>query len=119
MGRDHGEAEVERIVQQCLERFGLSETDLESLPGSDPRKVSIARFLHQSTTTPKGWTAERLRMKNAANVSQFLSRAKRLKKRKSSQQNQLSSEDLLTDPFCRFPGDWMKPKITATLARSS
>jgi hypothetical protein len=53
MGRDHGEAEVERIVQQCLERFGLSETDLESLPGSDPRKVSIARFLHQSTTTPK------------------------------------------------------------------
>jgi hypothetical protein len=112
MGRDHGEAEVERIVQQCLERFGLSETDLESLPGSDPRKVSIARFLHQSTTTPKGWTAERLRMKNAANVSQFLSRAKRLKKRKSSQQNQLSSQDLLTDPFCRFPGDWMKPKIT-------
>jgi hypothetical protein len=98
MGRDHGEAEVERTVQQCLERFGLSETDLESLPGSDPRKVSIARFLHQSTTTPKGWTAERLRMKNAANVSQFLSRAKRLKKRKSSQQNQLSSQDLLTDP---------------------
>ena len=38
MGRDHGEAEVERIVQQCLERFGLSETDLESLPGSDPEK---------------------------------------------------------------------------------
>jgi hypothetical protein len=99
MGRDHGQAEAEKIVQQGLERFGLSETDLESLPGSDPRKVSIARFLHQSTTTPKGWTAERLRMKNAANVSQFLSRAKRLKKRKSSQQNQLSSQDLLTDPF--------------------
>src|SRR6476469_5254140 len=42
MGRDHGEAEAERITQQGLERFGLSETDLESLPGSDPRKVSIA-----------------------------------------------------------------------------
>jgi hypothetical protein len=76
------EAEAERIVQQGLERFGLSETDLESLPGSDPRKVSIAGFIHQSTTTPQGWTAGRLRMKSAANVSQLLSRAKKTGKAK-------------------------------------
>ena len=82
MGRDHGEAEAEQIVQQGLERFGLSEADLESLPGSDPRKVSIAGFIHQSTTTPQGWTAERLRMKSAANVSQLLSRAKKAGKAK-------------------------------------
>jgi hypothetical protein len=94
MGRDHGQAEAEKIVQQGLERFGLSEIDLESLPGSDPRKVSIAVSIHQSTTTPQGWTAARLRMKSAANVSQLLSRAKRLEKRKSSQQNQQSSQDL-------------------------
>ena len=82
MGRDHGAAEAERIVQQGLEHFGLSETDLESLPGSDPRKVSIAISIHQSTTTPQGWTAERLQMKSAANVSQQLNRAKKAAKPK-------------------------------------
>jgi hypothetical protein len=44
--------------------------------------VSIAGFIHQSTTTPQGWTAERLRMKSAANVSQLLSRAKKAGKPK-------------------------------------
>jgi len=44
--------------------------------------VSIAGFIHQSTTTPQGWTAERLRMKSAANVSQQLSRAKKAAKPK-------------------------------------
>jgi hypothetical protein len=39
--------------------------------------VAIAGFIHQSTTTPQGWTAERLQMKSAANVSQLLSRAKK------------------------------------------
>jgi hypothetical protein len=82
MGRDHGQAEAEKIVQQGLERFGLSEADLESLPGNDPRKVSIARYIHQSTTTPQGWTAERLQMKSAANVSQQLGRAKKAGKPK-------------------------------------
>ena len=69
--------EAEKIVQEGLERFGLSESDLKSLPGSDPRKVAIAGFIHQSTTTPQGWTAERLQMRSAANVSQQLSRAKK------------------------------------------
>ena len=82
MGRDHGQAEAEKIVRQGLERFGLSEADLESLPGSDPRKVSIAGFIHQITTTPQGWTAERLQMTSAANVSQQLSRAKKAGKPK-------------------------------------
>src|ERR1700680_2577801 len=82
MGRDHGQAEAEKIVQQGLERFGLSESDLKSLPGSDPRKVAIAGSIHQSTTTPQGWTAERLQMKSAANVSQQLSRAKKAAKPK-------------------------------------
>jgi hypothetical protein len=39
--------------------------------------VSISGLIHQSTTTPQGWTAERLQMKSAANVSQQLSRAKK------------------------------------------
>jgi hypothetical protein len=82
MGLDHGQAEAEKIVQQGLERYALSENDLESLPGNDPRKVSIAGFIHQSTTTPQGWTAQRLQMKRAVNVSQLLSRAKKAGKPK-------------------------------------
>jgi hypothetical protein len=74
MGRDHAQAEAERIVQEGLQRFGLSESDLTSLPGSDPRKVAIAGTIHRNTTTFLGWTAKRLQMKSAANVSQQLSR---------------------------------------------
>jgi putative transposase len=74
MGRDHAQAEAERIVQDGLQRFGLSESDLKSLPGSDPRKVAIASTIHKKTTTLLGWTAKRLQMKSAANVSQQLSR---------------------------------------------
>jgi putative transposase len=74
MGRDHAQAEAERIVRDGLQRFGLSESDLESLPGSDPRKVAIARTVHRNTTTLLGWTAKRLQMKSAANVSQQLRR---------------------------------------------
>jgi hypothetical protein len=87
MGRDHAQSEAEAIVQQGLERFELSESDLESLPGSDPRKVEIAQSIHKSTTTLLGWTAERLHMKSAANVSQQLSRA-----RKASKQNVKSAK---------------------------
>jgi hypothetical protein len=42
----------QKLVQQGLESLGLPEIDLESFPGSDPRKVSIAGFIHQSTTPP-------------------------------------------------------------------
>jgi putative transposase len=75
MGRDHAQAEAERIVQDGLQRFGLSESDLQSLPGSDPRKVAIASTVHKKTTILLGWTAKRLQMKSAANVSQQLRRS--------------------------------------------
>ena len=45
-------------------------------------KLAKDGFIHQSTTTPQGWTAERLQMKSAANVSQQLSRAKKAAKPK-------------------------------------
>jgi putative transposase len=76
MGRDHSQAEAERIVQEGLQHFGLSESDLKSLPGSDPRKMAIAETIHKSTTTLLGWTAKRLQMKSAANVSQQLIRGR-------------------------------------------
>jgi putative transposase len=77
MGRDHAQSEAEAIVLQGLKRYKLGQGDLESLPGSDARKVAIADSIHKSTTTPLGWTAERLRMKSAANVSQQLNRLRR------------------------------------------
>jgi hypothetical protein len=48
MGPDHAQAEAERIVQEGLQRSGRSESDLRSLPGSDPRKVAIAVTIHKS-----------------------------------------------------------------------
>jgi hypothetical protein len=77
MGRDHAQAEAEVIVRKGLERFKLAENDLKALPGCDHRKVAIADSIHKSTTTPLGWTAERLQMKSAANVSQQLNRLRR------------------------------------------
>jgi putative transposase len=83
MGRDHAQAEAERIVKEGLQRFALSESDLKSLPGSDPRKVAIAKTIHESTTTLLSWTAKRLQMKSAANVSQQLNRGRTDSKRKA------------------------------------
>jgi hypothetical protein len=54
MGRDHGQAEAEKIVRLGLERFGLSESDLKSLLGSDPRKVAIAGFISPKHDNPAG-----------------------------------------------------------------
>ena len=82
MGRDHSQANAERIVQEGLQRFGLSESELKPLPGSDPRKVAIAGTIHKSTTTLLGWTAKRLQMKSAANISQQLIRRKTASKLK-------------------------------------
>jgi hypothetical protein len=76
MGRHHVQAEVERIVQKGLQRFGLSESELKSLPGSGRRKVAIAGTIHKRTIILLGWTVQRLQMKSAANVSQQLIRRK-------------------------------------------
>ena len=77
MGRDHAQSEAEAIVRQGLRQYKLSESDLKSLPGSDPRKVTIAALVHDNTTASLGWIADRLQMKSAANVSQQLNRHKR------------------------------------------
>jgi putative transposase len=84
MGRDHAQSEAGVLVRQGLQRFKLSETDLKSLPGSDPRKVAIADSIHKKTTTPLGWIAERLQMKSAANVSQQLNRLRRRRTERQS-----------------------------------
>jgi len=69
--KSRGKQKLRELFNKGLERLGLFETDLKSLPGSDP--------FTNGTTTPQGWTAERLQMKSAVNVSQQLSRAKKAK----------------------------------------
>jgi hypothetical protein len=55
---------------------GLGSGDLARLPGSDERKVAIAREIWEKTTVNMNWIAEKLWM-SAANVSQQLGRAKK------------------------------------------
>jgi putative transposase len=50
-------------------------------PGSDPRKVALARLLWERTTGGQSWIAERFRMGTGANVRQQIGRAKSQKKR--------------------------------------
>ena len=44
MGRDHGQAEAEKIVQQSLESFGLSESDLKIVAGQRSEKGGNCRL---------------------------------------------------------------------------
>ena len=70
----HNMARAEEIIACGLECLGLSQTDLETLPGSDPRKLAIASCISRQTGVKQGWIADRLKMKSAANVSQQLRR---------------------------------------------
>ena len=52
----------------------LSEDQLETTKGSEPRKVSLAWAIARSTTLSQSWIADRLHMRSAANVSQQVRR---------------------------------------------
>ena len=45
---------------------------LAHLPGSDPRKVKVARMVWEQTAVSQNWIAERLQMRRAANFSHVL-----------------------------------------------
>ena len=70
----HGEKEAEKLLKEGLAAAGLK--GLEGLPANEKRKVAIARVIWSRTTVSQGWIAERLKMKNAANVSLSLHRTK-------------------------------------------
>ena len=72
----HDQAEAERLVADGMKEMGLTPEELNRLFGSEPRKVAMAQAVHACTSVPQTWTAERLRMKSAANVSQQLQRLK-------------------------------------------
>ena len=64
-------------MREGLVAAELKEAELEKLPGSDARKVALARLIWQRTTVTQSWIAERLKMGQAANVSQQLRRGAR------------------------------------------
>ncbi|VVM05924.1 hypothetical protein MAMC_00849 [Methylacidimicrobium cyclopophantes] len=74
-GRAHDLARAEKLLQQGLEAAGLDSDGIRALPGSDGRKVAIARVIWEQTAVPQTWLAERLGMGSASNVSQQLRRS--------------------------------------------
>jgi hypothetical protein len=49
---------------------------LAHLPGSEPRKVAIARVIWEQTTMDMKWLADHLSLRSAANASQQIRRAR-------------------------------------------
>jgi hypothetical protein len=71
---EHGEMRALEILSAGLKREGLRPAELPDLRASDPRKVRIAQEIWKETTVSQRWIAEKLEMRNAANVSQSLHR---------------------------------------------
>jgi REP element-mobilizing transposase RayT len=72
--RAHGEKEALRLLREGLEKAGLLTSNLTVLPGSDPRKVAIARAIRNQTTVSMSWINDHLFMRSAANASQQIRR---------------------------------------------
>ena len=68
--RAHGESEAQRLIAEGMAAAGLGAERLRELPGSDARKVAIARLIWETTTMNMKWIAENLAMRSAANASQ-------------------------------------------------
>jgi putative transposase len=72
--RAHGEQEAQRLVKEGMAAAGLREADLEAHPGSELRKVAIAKVVWEQTTVGLPWIAERLHMRSRTNASQQIRR---------------------------------------------
>ena len=68
--RAHGEQTARRLLAEGLGLAGLTDSDLKILPGSEERKVAIARIIWEQTTVDMKWLAEHLFLRSAANASQ-------------------------------------------------
>lgn len=74
----NGEEAAHELVERGLRHFKLREADLVQLPGSDRRKVAIAKVLSRRVNVKQKWVADRLKMRSAGNVCQQLSRFDKL-----------------------------------------
>jgi ABC-type hemin transport system ATPase subunit len=72
--RAHGEQVARRLLAEGTAVAGLSEAALKKLPGSDARKVAVARVVWEQTTVDMTWLAGHLHLRSAANASQQIRR---------------------------------------------
>jgi REP element-mobilizing transposase RayT len=70
----HDAARAKELLREGLRAAELDAVEARDLPGSDARKVEIARIIWERTTVPQSWLARHLSMGSAANVSQQMRR---------------------------------------------
>lgn len=72
MNWDHAEAKAESILQKAAKHFGLKgpEQVPEQMERGDLTRVAVAWAITRWTSVPQAWTARRLNLKSATNVSQ-------------------------------------------------
>ena len=72
--RAHGESDARKLMEEGMAVATLDAASLRELPGSDARKVAIARLIWETTTVDMTWIADNLEMCSAANASQQIRR---------------------------------------------
>ena len=72
--RAHGEKAAEALIVAGLQASGLSLEEMKKLKGGDARKAAMAEVIWKKTTVSRGWIAEKLSMKSAANVGAAMRR---------------------------------------------
>jgi putative transposase len=72
--RPHGEEQARRLVKEGMAVAGLTEADMKAFPGSELRKVAIAKVVWEQTTVGLPWISERLHMRSRTNASQQIRR---------------------------------------------
>jgi hypothetical protein len=80
--REHGEAEAERLLKECLKALNMTEDELCGMKNTQPEKQAVAWILKTKTTVTGVWLAERLSMGHRVNASKAISRFRNSKDRK-------------------------------------
>ena len=100
--RAHGEQEARRLLVEGMAVAGLSVDDMKKLPGSDPRKVAIARLIWEQTAVGMAWLAAHLHLRSAANASQQIRRHRQQPPKLSkARQRWMLQSKMLPAPYFR------------------
>lgn len=70
--RMHDEQEAEKLIQQGLNLFGITEEDLLTLKKGDDRKKVIAWYIRKKTNVRVEWITQRLTMGVTSNFSRYI-----------------------------------------------
>lgn len=70
--RMHDEQEAEKLVQQGLDLFGITEEDLLTLKKGDDQKKVLAWCIRKKTSVRVEWITQRLKMGVTSNFSRYI-----------------------------------------------